>query len=135
MTKFLLLMNHDGGTSTTTMHEWSEEDRKAHLDHLTATLDTLRERGELVDGAGPDLAGARQGGRGRRGDGAGGHRRAVRRGQGVPGRLPDRRRRVRGAGARDRRAGLGRARAGRACRWSSRSRCAGDGATPTSGTL
>jgi len=49
MTKFLLLMNHDGGTSTTTMHEWSEEDRKAHLDHLTATLDRLRERGELVD--------------------------------------------------------------------------------------
>ena len=49
MTKFLLLMNHDGGNSTTTMHEWSEADREAHLAHLNASLDRLRANGELVD--------------------------------------------------------------------------------------
>ncbi|TDD57840.1 hypothetical protein E1263_21775 [Kribbella antibiotica] len=49
MTKFLLLMNHDGGKAETTMHDWDEADRQAHLDHLTASLDRMRERGELVE--------------------------------------------------------------------------------------
>ncbi|MFK4089163.1 YciI family protein [Kribbella sp. NPDC020789] len=49
MTKFLLLMNHDGGTAETMMHDWDEADRKAHLEHLEASLERLRASGELVD--------------------------------------------------------------------------------------
>ena len=70
------------------------------------------ESGELVESevlAGPDLAKIVTSD----GAGDGRHRRPVPGVQGVAGRLPDRRRRVGGAGDRDRGAALGRARAGR----------------------
>ncbi|MGW7686869.1 YciI family protein [Kribbella sp. NPDC054772] len=49
MTKFMLLMNMDGGNCDTPMLEWDAADMKAHMQHLTDQLDELRKRGELVE--------------------------------------------------------------------------------------
>ncbi|GAA0614325.1 hypothetical protein HPO96_26215 [Kribbella sandramycini] len=49
MTKFLLLMNHDGGNTETIMHDWDEADMKAHMQYLSDGLERLRASGELVE--------------------------------------------------------------------------------------
>jgi hypothetical protein len=49
MTKFLLLVNMDGGNVDTPMLEWDESDMKAHMDFLDAHLEGLRQSGELVE--------------------------------------------------------------------------------------
>jgi hypothetical protein len=49
MTRFLLLVNHDGGNVDTPMLEWDEPDMKAHMQFLNDHLERLRESGELVD--------------------------------------------------------------------------------------
>ncbi|GAA1557176.1 YciI family protein [Kribbella hippodromi] len=49
MTKFMLLMNMDGGNCDTPMLEWDPADMQAHLKHLGDSLDKLRQSGELVE--------------------------------------------------------------------------------------
>jgi hypothetical protein len=49
MTRFLLLMNYDGGNVDTPMLEWDEPDIKAHLQFLSDHLERLRHSGELVE--------------------------------------------------------------------------------------
>jgi hypothetical protein len=49
MTKFMLLMNMDGGNCDTPMLEWDEADMKAHMDHLGEGIERLRQSGELVE--------------------------------------------------------------------------------------
>ena len=49
MTKFVLLVNMDGGNCDTEMLDWDEPDRKAHLQFLGDHLDRLRASGELVE--------------------------------------------------------------------------------------
>ena len=49
MTRFLLLVNMDGGNVDTPMLEWDEADMKAHMQFLTDHLERLRESGELVE--------------------------------------------------------------------------------------
>ncbi|HET6988529.1 MAG TPA: YciI family protein [Kribbella sp.] len=49
MTKFLLLVNMDGGNVETPMLEWDEPDMKAHMQYLNDHLEGLRQSGELVD--------------------------------------------------------------------------------------
>ena len=122
MTRYLLVVNFEGGVVETPMEEWKPEEITAHLDYYEALHKELVDSGELVESevlAGPDLAKIVTSD----GDRAGGHRRAVPGVQGVARRLPDRRRGVGGAGDRDRREDLGRARARRRRDRSSRSRC------------
>ena len=59
MTKFMLLMNMDGGNCDTPMLEWDEPDMKAHMQYLGDNLERLRQSGELVEAqalTGPELA-------------------------------------------------------------------------------
>jgi hypothetical protein len=49
MTKFMLLVNLDGGNCETPMLEWAEADRKAHLQFLDDHVGRLRASGELVE--------------------------------------------------------------------------------------
>ena len=49
MTKFMLLMNMDGGNCETPMLEWDEADMQAHLQHLNDSVERLRKSGELVE--------------------------------------------------------------------------------------
>jgi hypothetical protein len=49
MTRFLLLVNLDGGNVDTPMLEWDEPDMKAHMQFLNDHLDRLRASGELVE--------------------------------------------------------------------------------------
>jgi len=49
MTKFMLLVNMDGGNVETPMLEWDEADMKAHMQFLQDHLARLRESGELVE--------------------------------------------------------------------------------------
>lgn len=60
MTKFLLLMNYEGGAGCDVpMSEWAEGDIKAHIEFQQALGKELTDSGELVDGqglAGPELA-------------------------------------------------------------------------------
>jgi hypothetical protein len=49
MTRFLLLVNLDGGNVDTPMLEWDEPDMKAHMQFLNDHLERLRESGELVE--------------------------------------------------------------------------------------
>src|SRR6266540_251118 len=59
MTKFLLVVNFEGGVVTTPMEEWKPEEVQAHLDYYKALHRQLVESGELVASevlAGPDLA-------------------------------------------------------------------------------
>lgn len=59
MTKYLLIVNYDGGAVQTPMSEWTPDEVKAHLDYYDALNEELRESGELVDGLAltePDVA-------------------------------------------------------------------------------
>ena len=59
MTKFLLLVNYDGGAIDTPMTEWAPEEVQAHMDYYRVLNDELTANGELVDGlalTGPELA-------------------------------------------------------------------------------
>lgn len=60
MTKFLLLMNYEGGAGCDVpMSEWAADDIKAHIEFQRALGKELTDAGELVDGqglAGPELA-------------------------------------------------------------------------------
>jgi hypothetical protein len=49
MTKFMLLVNLDGGNCETPMLEWDEPDMKAHMQFLNDHLERLRQSGELVE--------------------------------------------------------------------------------------
>jgi hypothetical protein len=59
MTRYMLLVNFDGGTVEAPMDEWKPEEVTAHMDYYRALNAELRETGELVAAealAGPDLA-------------------------------------------------------------------------------
>ena len=110
MTKFMLLQNYGATLACDLpMTEWDPADIKAHIEFQMALNDELAGNGELVDAqglAGPELAkfvtfdGVAR---------PGGDRRPVPGVQGAARRLPDDRRRVGGAGHRDRGEGVGRA--------------------------
>ncbi len=59
MTRYLLVVNFEGGVCETPMEEWKPEEITAHLDYYRALHRELVESGELVESevlAGPDLA-------------------------------------------------------------------------------
>jgi hypothetical protein len=59
MTKYLLVVNFDGGAVAAPMDEWKSEEIAAHLDYYKALHKELVSSGELVQSevlAGPDLA-------------------------------------------------------------------------------
>jgi hypothetical protein len=59
MSKFVLIVNFEGGVVDTPMEEWKPEEVQAHLDYYRALNRELRVSGELVETAvlaGPDLA-------------------------------------------------------------------------------
>ncbi len=47
--KYLLMMHAPRGTGDYEIYTWNPEDRKAHLEHLDAMNQDLRERGEWVE--------------------------------------------------------------------------------------
>jgi hypothetical protein len=59
MTRYLLVVNFEGGVVDTPMEEWKPEEVQAHLDYYRALNRELADSGELVELevlAGPDLA-------------------------------------------------------------------------------
>jgi hypothetical protein len=59
MTRYLLVVNFEGGVVATPMEEWKPEEITAHLDYYEALGKVLVESGERVQSevlAGPDLA-------------------------------------------------------------------------------
>jgi hypothetical protein len=59
MSRYLLVVNFEGGVVETPMEEWEPEEITAHLDYYRALHKQLVESGELVESevlAGPDLA-------------------------------------------------------------------------------
>jgi hypothetical protein len=59
MSRYLLVVNFEGGVVHTPMEEWKPEEITAHLDHYKALHKELVNSGELVESevlAGPDLA-------------------------------------------------------------------------------
>jgi hypothetical protein len=59
MTRYLLVVNFEGGVVETSMEEWEPEEVTAHLDYYRALHQELVASGELVTSevlAGPDLA-------------------------------------------------------------------------------
>jgi hypothetical protein len=59
MTRYLLVVNFDGGAVPVPMDEWKPEEITAHLDYYKALHNELVNSGELVESealAGPDLA-------------------------------------------------------------------------------
>jgi hypothetical protein len=59
MSRYLLVVNFEGGVVETPMEEWKPEEITAHLDYYKALHKKLVESGELVESevlAGPDLA-------------------------------------------------------------------------------
>ncbi len=59
MTRYLLMVNFEGGVCETPMEEWKPEEITAHLDYYRALHQELVESGELIESevlAGPDLA-------------------------------------------------------------------------------
>jgi hypothetical protein len=59
MSKFVLIVNFDGGVVDTPMEEWKPEEVQAHLDYYRALNGELRASGELLETAvlaGPDVA-------------------------------------------------------------------------------
>ncbi len=59
MTRYLLMVNFEGGVVETPMEEWKPEEITAHLDYYRALHKELVDSGELVESevlAGPDLA-------------------------------------------------------------------------------
>ena len=49
MTRYMLLVNFDGGVVETPMDEWMPEEVAAHMDYYRALNKELRETGELVE--------------------------------------------------------------------------------------
>jgi hypothetical protein len=59
MTRYLLVVNFEGGVVETPMEEWKPEEITGHLEHYRALHKELVDSGELVQSevlAGPDLA-------------------------------------------------------------------------------
>ena len=59
MTRYLLMVNFEGGVVETPMEEWKQEEITAHLDYYRALHKELVDSGELVEFevlSGPDLA-------------------------------------------------------------------------------
>jgi hypothetical protein len=59
MSKFVLIVNFEGGVVDTPMEEWRPEEVQAHLDYYRALNSELRASGELIETAvlaGPELA-------------------------------------------------------------------------------
>ncbi|HET9540053.1 MAG TPA: YciI family protein [Candidatus Limnocylindria bacterium] len=59
MSKFVLIVNFEGGVVDTPMEEWKPEEVQAHLDYYRALNRELRASGELIETAvlaGPELA-------------------------------------------------------------------------------
>ena len=59
MTRYLLVVNFEGGVVDTPMEEWKPEEIAAHLDYYKALHKQLVSSGELVESevlAGPDVA-------------------------------------------------------------------------------
>jgi hypothetical protein len=59
MTRYLLMVNFEGGVVETPMEEWKPEEITAHLDYYRALHKELVDSGELVESevlSGPDLA-------------------------------------------------------------------------------
>ena len=59
MTRYLLVVNFEGGVVDTPMEEWKPEEIEAHLDYYRALHKELVASGELVESevlSGPDLA-------------------------------------------------------------------------------
>ena len=59
MTRYLLVVNFEGGVVEAPMEEWTPEEITAHLDYYRALHEELVGSGELVESevlAGPDLA-------------------------------------------------------------------------------
>jgi hypothetical protein len=59
MTRYLLVVNFEGGVVDTPMEEWKPEEIEAHLDYYKALHNELVSSGELVESevlVGPDLA-------------------------------------------------------------------------------
>ena len=59
MSKFVLIVNFEGGVVDTPMEEWKPEEVQAHLDYYRALNAELRATGELIETAvlaGPELA-------------------------------------------------------------------------------
>jgi hypothetical protein len=59
MTRYLLVVNFEGGVVDTPMEEWKPEEIEAHLEHYRALHKELVASGELVESevlSGPDLA-------------------------------------------------------------------------------
>jgi len=59
MTRYLLIVNFEGGVVETPMEDWKPEEITAHLDYYKALHNELVSSGELVQSevlAGPDLA-------------------------------------------------------------------------------
>jgi hypothetical protein len=59
MSRYLLVVNFEGGVVETPMEEWKPEEIAAHLDYYKALRQELVKSGELVETAvltGPDLA-------------------------------------------------------------------------------
>lgn len=50
MTRFMLLVNYDGGNVDAPMAEWDPADLKAHLDYYERLSAELTESGELIGG-------------------------------------------------------------------------------------
>ena len=59
MTRYLLVVNFEGGVVETPMEEWKPEEITAHMDYYRALHKELVDSGELVESevlVGPDLA-------------------------------------------------------------------------------
>jgi hypothetical protein len=59
MTKFLLIVDYNGGVIDTPMTEWAPEEIKAHMEYYGALNEELKANGELVETralTGPELA-------------------------------------------------------------------------------
>ena len=111
--RFMLMMHVPRGRATTRSTTGRRRTSRPTSPSCTRFNQELTEAGELVGAEGlaaPDQAKVVRAGEGRR---ARRDRRPVPRGEGVPRRLLDRRRRTTGARVRDRREGVGGARAGR----------------------
>ena len=59
MTKYLLIVNYDGGAIDVPMDRWAPEDVKAHMDYYGRLIDELTASGELIANealTGPEVA-------------------------------------------------------------------------------
>ena len=122
--RYMLMMHAPRGTGEYQVGSWSPDDIKAHIAFMKDLNSELTEAGELVGAEGlapPGEAQRRSRGEERR---ARRHRRTVPRGEGIPRRLLDRRRRDARARVRDRGEERRRRPAPAASRSTCRSKCA-----------